>query len=224
MSSDFLIPVRKYIECHGVFCWPHVPVLASAATADVLPFKQLASDTVKLLGIKMQIKLNGYGPATVRVVRDRKRQRDEGYRINITPDEIKISARTDSGAYYAIQTLRELITAKGLKLRCCRIEDWPDFGRRGVYLDCSRGKVPKLQTLKQLVERLARWKINELQLYIENVFTFRRHPLIGKGYSPFTPEEILELQDYCQLHHVKLVGSMASFGHTEKILMLPGRD
>jgi hypothetical protein len=101
------------------------------------------------------------------------------------------------------------------------IEDWPDFPRRGVYLDCSRGKVPKLSTLLQLVERLAHWKVNELQLYVENVFTFRRHPAIGVGYSPFTPEEIIALQDHCRSHHVRLVGSLASFGHMERILELP---
>jgi len=33
--------------------------------------------------------------------------------------------------------------------------------------------------------------------------------------------EILALQDYCRLHHIRLVGSLASFGHFEKILSLP---
>jgi hypothetical protein len=81
--------------------------------------------------------------------------------------------------------------------------------------------VPKLSTLLQLVERLAHWKVNELQLYVENVFTFRKHPAIGVGYSPFTPEEIIALQDHCRSHHVRLVGSLASFGHMERILELP---
>jgi len=81
--------------------------------------------------------------------------------------------------------------------------------------------VPRLETLKALVEQLARWKINELQLYVENVFTFKQHPAIGRGYSPFTPEELLAVQDHCRLHHVRFVGSLASFGHFEKILALP---
>ncbi|MHC5018151.1 MAG: hypothetical protein ACYTFP_06185, partial [Planctomycetota bacterium] len=106
-------------------------------------------------------------------------------------------------------------------LPCCEVEDAPDFNRRGIYHDCSRGKVPTLQTLKQLVERLAHWKINELQLYIENVFTFARHPEIGEGYSPLTADEIVALQEHCRMHHVGLVGSLASFGHMEKILSLP---
>lgn len=145
----------------------------------------------------------------------------EGYRIEILPKGIEIYSSSEAGSFYAIQTLKDLADIHNDKLPCCVIEDWPDFKRRGVYLDCSRGKVPKLKTLKELAARLAQWKINELQLYIENVFTFKKHPLIGKGYSPFTPEEILELQEHCKKYHIKLVGSLASFGHLERILEIP---
>jgi hypothetical protein len=162
-----------------------------------------------------------FSPAKIRIYRDKTIKNSEGHQIKIHTKGIKIFAATDAGAYYAIQTLKDLVAIYGNRLPACLIEDEPDFKRRGVYLDCSRGKVPKLETLKGLVDRLAHWKINELQLYIENVFTFRKHPDIGKGYSPFTPEEILNLQDFCKLHHIKLVGSLASFGHLEKILALP---
>ena len=103
---------------------------------------------------------------------------------------------------------------------CCRINDYPDFERRGVYLDCSRGKVPTVETLKLLVEYLASCKVNELQLYIENVFTFASHPQIGRGFSPFTPDDLLQVQDHCKRHHVRLVPSLTSFGHFEKLLGL----
>jgi len=152
---------------------------------------------------------------------DKTIKNSQGYRIKIHTKGIDVFAATETGEYYAIQTLKDLAAIYGNRLPACTIEDEPDFKRRGVYLDCSRGKVPKLSTLKDLVVRLAHWKINELQLYIENVFTFKKHPDIGKGYSPFTPNEILELQDFCKLHHVRLAGSLASFGHLEKILALP---
>jgi hypothetical protein len=152
---------------------------------------------------------------------DKTIKNSEGYRIKIHTAGINIFAATNTGAYYATQTLKDLAAIYGSKLPVCKIEDEPDFKRRGVYLDCSRGKVPKLSTLKDLVVHLAHWKINELQLYIENVFTFKKHPDIGKGYSPFTPDEILQLQKHCQKHHIRLVGSLASFGHMEKILALP---
>ena len=44
------------------------------------------------------------------------------------------------------------------------LSDWPDFPDRGVMLDVSRDKVPKMETLYGLIDRLACWKINQVQL------------------------------------------------------------
>ena len=229
---DLLIPPKRISKRPGVFTWPRAPLLASPATADVLPMSQLAGDLRRRLDAETRIVRNAFGPATVRIRRDKGIAGPERYRMEIRGPQahdpafggrggIEIAASTDAGAYYAVQTLRELLAVHGRRLPACLIEDWPDFRRRGVYHDCSRGKVPTVETLKSLVERLARWKINELQLYVENVFSFRRHPAIGRGYSPFTPRELLSLQEHCKRHHVRLVGSLASFGHMERILCLP---
>jgi hexosaminidase len=162
-----------------------------------------------------------FGADDLKICRDKTIKNNEAYRLKIRPEGIEIFASADAGAFYGVQTLKDLITIYGGKLPVCTIKDEPDFKRRGVYLDCSRGKVPTVKTIKELIERLAHWKINELQLYIENVFTFKKHPDIGKGSSPFTPREILEIQDCCKLHHINFVGSLAGFGHFEKILSLP---
>ena len=218
-APDLLIPVRRYAAREGRFRWPAVAVLASDDRHDLLPLMLLAGD-LAARGIRTLIVPQSAAGATVRIRRDKTVTGPEAYRLFTGPSGIKIAAAEGAGAYYAVQTLRELVAAHPAALPACRIDDAPDFARRGVYLDCSRGKVPRLETLKALVERLARWKINELQLYIENVFTWRRHPAIGRGYSPLTPGDILALQNHCRRHHVRLVGSLASFGHMEKILAL----
>jgi len=217
-----LIPVKKYKPLPGSFTWPARPVLASVRGADVLPLGQLAADLRNISARRARIVRDAVSPADVRIRRDAKIAQPEAYKLTVTPEGVEVRARGDAGAYYAIQTLRELVQIGGKKLRACVIDDWPDFARRAVYEDCSRGKVPTLDTVKALIERLAHWKINEFQLYVENVFTFRRHPEIGRGYSPFTPADILEIQDFCKQHHVRLVGSLTSFGHMDKILKLPG--
>ena len=219
-SRNLLIPPRKMRKAEGAFAWPERPVIAGHMEADLLPMKQLADD-LRRLGMRPRIERNAYGSADARLSRTRILHGREAYRLNIGPDGIVIDSGGEAGAYYAIQTLRDLLAIHGRKLPACRIEDWPYFVRRGIYHDCSRGKVPKIDTLKDLVERLAHWKINELQLYVENVFTWRRHPTIGRGCSPFTPQELLELQDHCNRHHVRLVGSLASFGHMERIVSMP---
>ena len=34
--------------------------------------------------------------------------------------------------------------------------EWPDFEARGVYYDVSRGRVPKIERLEEMVEELAK--------------------------------------------------------------------
>jgi hypothetical protein len=160
-------------------------------------------------------------PQPVTVARQATGHGPESYLLDVTPRGITITAEDDAGAFYATQTVRELQHAHEAALPCCRITDWPDFRRRGVYLDISRGRVPTLACLKDLATLLAQWKINELQLNIENVFRFRAHPDIGKGYSPLSAADIVALREHCAAHHIRLVGAFASFGHMEKILQLP---
>jgi hypothetical protein len=213
--NALLVPVKSFTPAGGAFRWLRDVRMSPSAEADSLPLGQFDRDLAARLARR------GEGAVDVRVVRDAGVGGAEAYRITIRPAGIEVASASDAGAYYGVQTLRALLAAGGAEIPCGVIEDRPDFARRGVYLDCSRGKVPTLATLKQFVERLAHWKVNELQLYVENVFTFRKHPAIGVGYSPFTAEEIAALQEHCRAHHVRLVGSLASFGHMEKILQLP---
>lgn len=218
--NRLLIPVKKTNIGKGWFRLSSRAILAGHWTSDILPLQQLSRDLSRL-SVVTGLSRGSSEHADVRLYHDGKIKNHEAYRINITGSGIEVYAGTDTGSYYAIQTLRDIFSIFGKTVPACQIEDEPDFRRRGVYHDCSRGKVPTLETLCELVARLAHWKINELQLYIENVFMFRRHPEIGRGFSPFTPEEILKLQNHCKQHHVRLVGSLASFGHMEKILALP---
>ena len=168
--ARLLIPTRKVTFQRVFFRWPVLPVLAGCRSADILPLEQLNRDLANHF-LKARVIRNAFDPASLRIYRDRRIVNHEAYRINITQDRIEVYAGADAGAYYALQTLRDLVAIYGTVLPVCTIEDKPDFRRRGIYHDCSRGKVPKLHTLKELVVWLAHWKINELQLYVENVFT-----------------------------------------------------
>ena len=80
-------------------------------------------------------------------------------------------------------TFRQLSRQYGRNLPCLKIHDWPDFARRGVMLDISRGRVPKLETLLKLASRLADFKINELQLYTEHTFAYRDHQSVWESWG-----------------------------------------
>ena len=143
----------------------------------------------------------------------------QGYTLAIAPDGVVAEARTPAGMFYAVCTLIQVIEQAGQRLPCLTIADWPDFAARGVMLDISRDKVPKLQTVLELVDLLASWKINQLQLSTEHTFAYRNHPVVWANASPFTGQEILELDAYCRARFVELVPNQNSFGHMERWLI-----
>lgn len=145
----------------------------------------------------------------------------QGYTLKLSSDGIKINAPDADGAWYAAQTLRQLLKANRAKAPQVYIEDFPEFPVRGVYYDVARGRIPTLAALKTMAENLSRYKINQLQLYFEHSFRFKSHPLIGKGCGGMTANEITTLDRFCLKHRIELVPSLACFGHMNKTLSLP---
>ncbi len=107
------------------------------------------------------------------------------------------------------------------QIPCLKIRDWPDFPTRGVMLDISRDKVYQMQTLYTLVNQLASWKINQLQLYTEHTFAYQGHERVWLNASPMTPEEIQNLDQYCKEKFIELVPNQNSFGHMSRWLKHP---
>src|SRR5207249_262241 len=130
----------------------------------------------------------------------------QGYRIC----NGQIEAADDAGKFYAEMTLRQ-IRRQG-EMTVGEIEDWPDFPVRGAMLDISRDKVPTMETLFQLVDELAEWKINHLELYMEHTFAYRNHRVVWEHASPMTGEEIERLDAYCGERFIELVPNQNSFG------------
>jgi len=144
--------------------------------------------------------------------------RPDGYELSIAKDGIEVTAYDAAGAFYAAQALVQLVRQYGTKLPRMAIEDYPDYERRGVMLDVSRDKVPRMETLRRLIPLLASWRINEFQLYTEHTIAYAGHAAVWAEASPFTPDEIRELDALCWRHHVDLVPNQNSFGHMERWL------
>lgn len=145
----------------------------------------------------------------------------QGYKLTISEQGIEVIGKDSAGVFYGICTLRQLLQQYGSSLPMLTIHDWPDFPSRGVMLDVSRDKVPTMDTLQNLIERLASWKINQIQLYMEHTFAYQAHPEVWADASPFTGEEILVLDAFCREHHIELVPNQNSLGHMERWLKYP---
>lgn len=142
----------------------------------------------------------------------------EGYTLTISQTGIEICYRQTPGLRAAFATLRQLFREYGRRLPCLRIRDWPDFPRRSVMLDISRGRVPNLKTLLELVEKLADFKVNELQLYTEHTFAYRRYRSVWQGWGALTAKEIRTLDARCRELGIDLVPNQNSFGHLRHFL------
>ena len=143
----------------------------------------------------------------------------EGYKLNIRPEKIEITASTPAGAFYGACTLSQILLQCGESMPCLLISDSPDYPARGVMLDVSRDKIPTMDTLYHLVDLLAGWKINQIQLYFEIAFAYPAHPVVRKGETPITGEQVLLLDAYCKERFIELVPNQNSFGHMERWLV-----
>lgn len=85
----------------------------------------------------------------------------EGYILSVTPDSILIKASTQTGAYYALQTVRRLASydTGGREVPCCEIKDAPQFRWRGLQLDESRHFFGE-ETVKRLLDMMFAEKLN----------------------------------------------------------------
>lgn len=99
----------------------------------------------------------------------------EGYRLEVSPTAVTIRALRPVGAFYAIQTLRQLlpaaiyrqakVAAAAWTIPGVSIEDYPRFGWRGMHLDVARHFMPK-EFVKKFVDLLALHKFNRFHWHL----------------------------------------------------------
>jgi hexosaminidase len=176
-------------------------------------------------GVEWELTATPEGPpgeigATLRVIAD-SASHPQGYVLTIKDGGIIIEASAPVGIFYGVCTLIQIVEQTGRTLPCLHISDYPDFAARGVMIDISRDKVPTMETLFMLVDMLAGWKINQVQLYTEHTFAYRNHPDVWARASPMTGEEILTLDAFCKERHIDLVPNQNSFGHMHRWLIHP---
>lgn len=151
---------------------------------------------------------------------------DEAYQLTVTKNKIVVKAMTERGAYWALQTLKQLVIDKKGKtsFEGCTIVDYPAFRIRGFMQDVGRTYI-SIDELKREIAQLAQYKINTFHWHLtENLgwrlesklfpmlndsSTFIRQP--GQFY---TLEEAKDLVDFCKQHQVLLIPEIDMPGHS----------
>lgn len=222
-----LLPEPRRIRFTGGCFSPASPLMIllhpAAGKPALLATRVLGRVAQDELGMAVRIRRAG-GPALARgriVLEAESEGADESYTLRVTHAGVRVTGGGLPGLFYGIQTLVQILRACGRRLPCLVIEDEPAFARRGFYLDISRGKVPTVDRLKAVIDRLAAFKMNQFQLYVEHVFDFRFDASIGAGCDPLTAPDVRALDRYCGERHIEFVPSLACFGHMGRVLSLP---
>ncbi len=165
----------------------------------------------------------------------------EYYNLNIWKSKIHISAFSNKGVFYGIQTLLQMIPyskSGEIRLNKVSISDQPKFQWRGIHLDVSRHFFPK-DFIKKYIDYLAMYKMNtfhwhltddqgwriEIKKYpkLTEVGAWRNGSMIGHytdqtfdniRYGGFyTQEEIKEIVAYAKERHITIVPEIEMPGH-----------
>lgn len=99
----------------------------------------------------------------------------EGYKLNVNPTQVVITANQPAGIFYGVQSLLQLFPAEieskeqvsGIKWKapCVDVVDYPKLGWRGLMFDVARHFFTK-QEVKQFIDDMVRYKFNLLHLHL----------------------------------------------------------
>ena len=128
----------------------------------------------------------------------------EAYILNVTSKKIDIQSSTGAGAFYAMQTLLQLmpasmsgdqVTSSAITVPNCTIQDAPRFGYRGLMLDVGR-YFYKVEDIKRFLDVMAIYKLN----------TFHWHLTEDQGWR-------IEIKKYPLLTQISSVRKESMLGH-----------
>ncbi len=142
--------------------------------------------------------------SVIEFVFDESISENAGYHLTISSEKITVKSSSETGAFYAVQTLRQLLpeglenqSFKGdkINLQAQHIKDAPQFAYRGMHLDVGRHFFP-VEFIKKYIDMLALLKMN----------TFHWHLTEDQGWR-------IEIKKYPKLQEVAAWRDETLIGH-----------
>ena len=163
---------------------------------------------------------------------------EEGYRLDVTPQGVKIQAKTPQGVFYGMQSFLQLLPAevespsvvKNIEWSapCVSIDDAPRFAYRGMMLDPCRHFIP-VENVKKQLDVLSLFKINTFHWHLTDDQGWRieikKYPKLteigskridgeGTEYGGFyTQEEIKDIVAYAAERFITVIPELETPGH-----------
>ena len=164
----------------------------------------------------------------------------EGYALDVTPQGVRITARSDAGLFHGAVTLWQLLTPDAQRgavtLPALQIRDWPRFRWRGLMLDSAR-HMQSVADIERLLDQMAQHKLNVFHWHLTDDqgwrIPIRRYPEltgIGAWRTPpdaghdgeplryggfYTPAQIRQLVAYAAARYITVVPELDMPGHAQ---------
>lgn len=239
-----LLPLPAQVEARpGSFTLgADTPILVAAGDAEARRIGELLSGYVRQVrGIGLEVVAGpGAGadrPAIVLLIDAQAGGTgQEGYDLDVSPQGIRVAARTPAGLFYGAVTLWQLLTpdaARGLPLTIAavHIADTPRFAWRGLMLDVSRQFLPP-QFVKQMIDWMALHKLNTLHWHLTDDqgwrLQIRKYPRlteVGAWRTPpgggarvggyYTQAQVRDIVRYAAARYVSIVPEIDMPGHAQ---------
>jgi hexosaminidase len=165
---------------------------------------------------------------------------DEGYKLDISTNGIKITANKTAGLFNGIQTLIQLLPNEIAKtdkqdidwvVGTGTITDYPSYGFRGAMLDVSRHFF-SVDDVKRYIDLISSYKMNILHLHLSDDQGWRieikswpnltKHggsTQVGGGTGGFyTQDQYSDIVKYAQDRNVTIIPEIDMPGHTNAAL------
>ena len=146
---------------------------------------------------------------------------DESYRLEVTPQQARLSAKNPLGILRGLETFLQLVEpgAKSFIVSSVVIEDQPRFPWRGLHLDVSRHWMP-LEVVKRNLDGMAAVKLNVFHWHLSDDQGFRieskRYPKLheqGSDGNYYTQDQVREVIAYARDRGIRVVPEFDMPGH-----------
>lgn len=197
-----IIPLPRSIETSdGTFQTPQQWTIFGKAPAE-LDAAALAETYFRKRGSTVYLVKDPAAALRFTIVRDAALAR-EGYRLSIDQSGIGISAQSEAGLFYGLQTFEQVAETHGAALPYLEIADTPRFAWRSIALDVTRRALP-VPVIEACIDVAAHYKFNVFELR----FTAQK-----KVRAPYTQAQIREISDYARKRSVTVVTQVTGAVH-----------
>lgn len=209
-------------------------LLPKPQTTELIRGRALNSGELKSLYLKGGIKrpkvpvvsllpvtsASGKGILTLEIVEDNTvPESAEGYTLQAGNGQVLIRSRGEAGLFYGCQTLAQLLEDahdQNLSIPAVKITDYPGVPYRSVHWDLKY-HLDNQNYYYELIDRLAKIKVNAVIVEFEDKLKYRQVPVIGAG-NAISIEEFAALCRYARERHIEISPLVQGLGHVSFIL------